>query len=661
MLKLALRPLILMAALLVAACGPGPRLADSDAAVQRAPMDDAIASEDWSAFGHDAGGSQFSPLAQITGENVGQLQVAWRHKSGDFVSSPSPRVGTSLEVTPIFANGSLYYCTPLNRVFAIDPVTGKTRWMFDPFAKQADGAPVSKDGDRLGICRGVSYWQSSVTGDTGFCAKRIFRGDRNGRVYAIDADTGRSCRDFGPKDHPGYVSHKDFDNFGKTPGPLSMGSPPVVIDDKVIVSVASNDGQQDAGDGLVRAFDARTGALKWQFNPIPDAHRHETGAANAWAPMSADLKNKLVFVPTTSPSVDYYGGARRMQLPHANATVALHADTGEVAWSFQTVRHDLWDYDLPSHPVLVRIAKDGRAQDVAIQLTKTGHLFVFDRTTGKPVFPIREMPAPPSPLPDDVTAPTQPIPAVEPFARNTISRKELFGVVGLDKLWCQRTFDKTRYQGIFTPPGMDDYLQYTSTLGGGNWGGAAFDPSTNSLILKSSNLATRLRLTRKRPGQPDIEAVDFMSRPLDGPYGITGSWFLSPLGIPCTPPPFGQLTSIDMATGKVRWSVPLGQSRGHGVTAPAFMNWGSPNIGGPMVTAGGLVFFSGGMDSRIRAFDVKTGREVWKAKLPVPGMATPMTYAVGGRQYVVVAAGGNAIMGTAQSDEVVAYALPMRR
>lgn len=644
--------------LAAAACGPAPQLADAAAPVQRAPVEGAMAGEEWSAFGHDPGGSQFSPLAEITPANVRKLKVAWRHKSGDFRSSPSVKVGTSLQVTPIYANGRLYYCTPLNRVFALDPTTGTTRWVFDPFSSEGDGAPVSREGQRLGACRGVAYWRSSDPAETGLCAKRIFRGDRNGRLYAMDADTGRPCRGFGPPAHPGYVTHADYDNFGDPGGPIGIGTPPAVIDDTVVVGIASNDGKRDAGDGMVRAFDARTGALKWEFDPIPEPYRHATGAANVWSTISVDPKNKLVFLPTTSPSTDYDGGARKMPLPLTNAIVALHADTGEVAWSFQVVRHDLWDYDLPSHPVLVKVVKDGRPQDVAIQLSKTGHLFIFDRTTGRPAFPIRETPVPASSLPGEAAAPTQPIPAVDTFTQTHLSRERLFGIFGLDKLWCQKQFDKTRYQGLFTPPGLDDYMQFPSTLGGGNWGGAAFDPSTNSLILKSSNLATRLRLTPKAPGGVEQANVDFMTRPLEGPHGITGSWFLSPLGIPCTPPPFGQLTSIDMGTGKVRWSVPLGQPHRFNLTAPEFLNWGSPNIGGPMVTAGGLVFFSGTMDSHVRAFDVRTGRQVWKSKLAAPGMATPMTFKSGGRQYVVVAAGGSALMGTRQSDEIVAYALP---
>ncbi len=639
--------------LLVAGCGPAPWLAP-DTPVQAAPVDPAMTSGEWTAFAHDPGGSQFSPLAGITATNVQGLRVAWRHNSGDVKAGQSARTGTSFEATPIVVNGLLYYCTPMNRVFALDPATGRQRWVFDPFAIQPDGAPVSRDGDRLGVCRGVAYWRSASRQEAGPCLKRIFRGDRNGRLYAIDADTGRACRGFGPAAHPGYVSHRDFDNHGE--GSVGMTSPPVVVGDTVIVGIGSTDGIQDAGDGIVRAFDARSGALKWEFNAIPEAYRRRTGAANVWSTLSVDVKNGLVFVPTTSPSTDYYGGARRFDMPLTNALVALRAETGAVAWSFQTLRHDLWDYDLPGHPLLVTIVKDGRARDVAIQQTKTGHLFVLDRLTGRPVFPVVEQAAPASPLPDDAAAPTQPIPQIAPFARTAIRRGDLFGVALLDKLWCQRRFDEARYQGLFTAPGTDWSIQVPATMGGGNWGGAAFDPSTNSLIVKSNNLATRLRFIRKGPGAPQPQGL--IARTQDGPYMVEGDIFVSPLGLPCTPPPFGQLSSIDMATGKVRWTRAVGQARAHGVTAPGFLNWGSPNLGGPIVTGGGLVFFSGGMDSAIRAFDVRTGKALWKAPLPAPGMATPMTYRIGGRQYVVVAAGGNATLRTQQSDALVAFALP---
>jgi quinoprotein glucose dehydrogenase len=314
---------------------------------------------------------------------------------------------------------------------------------------------------------------------------------------------------------------------------------------------------------------------------------------------------------------------------------------------------------MPNHPVLVTIRKDGRLRDVAVAVTKTGHVFVFDRLTGKPVFPVDEVPVASSPLPDDSASPTQPVPRLPAaIALTHVTRRDMFGVLGLDKLWCQHAFDHSRYSGLFTPPGLDPYIELPSTLGGSNWGGAAFDPASNSLIVKASNVGTRLHLVHQSGHEVPLAHSDFMSRPLEGPYGIRGGWFLSPLGIPCTPPPFGEMRSISMDTGAVRWRIPLGQSHRFGLTAPAFLNWGSPNIGGPMTTGGGLVFAAATLDSVIRALDASTGRELWRAHLPAPGLATPMSYVSHGRQYVLIAAGGSAIADTRQGDALIAYALP---
>ncbi len=641
---------LVAAACLLSACGP--RAGETTAPASAGEVD-------WPSFGQDPGGAQYSPLAQVTPANVGDLQLVWEHHSGDFKPGKAG-VGTSLEVTPLKVNGALYYCTPLDRVFALDPATGRQLWVFDPYAKGPDGKAMVSGFGRQGTCRGVAFWQDAAAAGPRpqACARRIFRADTAGRLFAIDAETGRPCGDFGPASHPGYVSNRDYENHGE--GYVGVSSPPAVVGDTVVIGGASKDGAQDANDGMVRAFDVRTGAPRWSFDPIPEPYRRQTGAANVWSTLSVDPKNGLVFLPTTSPSTDYYGGARRFDMPLTNAIVALHADTGAVAWSFQTVRHDLWDYDLPGHPLLVTIRKDGRPLDVVIQQTKTGHLFVLERLTGKPVFPIDERPVPPSTLPGEAAAATQPVPRLpEAFARTSVTRADIFGIVGLDRLWCRHAFDKMRYQGLFTPPALDEYLQMPSTLGGGNWGGAAYDPATNSVIVKASNIATRLRMVRKAGG-PAQANVDFMTRPLDGPYGIKGGWFVSPLGIPCTPPPYGTLTAISMDTGKARWQVPLGQTRRHGITAPAFLGWGSPSVGGPMVTAGGLVFIGGALDGKLRAFDARTGRELWKTPLPAPGTATPMTYSVGGRQFVVIAAGGSALAETRLGDALMAYALKAR-
>ncbi|MBP01685.1 MAG: pyrroloquinoline quinone-dependent dehydrogenase [Rhodospirillaceae bacterium] len=615
------------------------------------------AQSDWPNFGNDKGGSQYSSLDQLTPKNVADLKVAWIHRSGDFKNNPK---GTSLQVVPIHANGLLYYCTPLNRVFALNPETGEEVWVFDPHSVDKDTGESLITGPRLaGGCRGVAYWEDNEKSDLE-CSKRIFKGDAGGNLWAIDADSGKSCAEFGSSaGHPGRVSNADYESHGE--GYLSMPSPGVVIGDVVVGSTASNDTIQDANDGIVRGWDVRSGELKWEFNPIPAGKESESGAANVWSTMSSDPDLNLVFLPTTSPSTDYYGGSRRFPIPYSDAIVALEAETGGVVWHFQTVRHDLYDYDLVGHPLLVTIKKDEKFIDVAILQTKMGWLFVFDRSTGNPIWPIEEMKVPTTNIPEDEASPTQPKPSLPvAFAGQNIEREDLFGLTPIDKAWCKSEFDKMRYEGLYTPPDLREALLFPSALGGGNWGGAAFDPATNTLVIKAENLATRLRLQPKNgASDEEFESIDYLTHPLKGaPYASIGEIFMSPLGIPCTPTPWGTLSAIDMGTGQMKWQIPLGQVKKFGITVPASLGWGSPNIGGPIVTGGGLIFVSGTMDEKIRAINVRDGKELWQSGLPHMGSAVPITYMSGDRQFVLIAAGGTARVTNNLGDAIVAFALP---
>jgi quinoprotein glucose dehydrogenase len=627
---------------------------------------------DWPAFGGDPGGSQHSPLAQINKDNVKQLKLAWQHRSGDFIDAPSPK-GSLLQVTPLHANGTLYFCTPLNRVFALDPATGKERWVFDPHRPDSkSGRPaLSPPLVMASRCRGVAYWQEDTAraaadraGESGApCRKRIFKNGESARVYALDADTGALCADFGAsKGHPGWVSHGDFENHGE--GLMaSSTSPPVVLGDLVIAAMSVNDGIANAKDGIVRAFDVRSGALRWEFNPIPPEHRNRSGAANVWSTISVDPVRNLVFLPTTSPSTDYYGGGRLFDIPLANAIVALDGATGRVVWSKQVVRHDLFDYDLVGHPLLVDIQRGGKTVPAALLQTKMGWLFGFERSTGEPLWPIVERPVPKSDVPGETAAATQPVPdSMAPFARQELRREDLFGLTPIDRYACQKKFDELRYDGMYTPPSIRGSILFPSALGGGNWGGAAYDPASNLLLVKAENLATVIKVVAKKDAREDqAPPKDYLTRALVGtPYRMEGELFQSPLGIPCTPTPWGTLTALDLGTGKVRWQIPLGQIRRAGVTLPQRAGLGSPNVGGPITTAGGVTFIAATMDARLRALDTLTGKELWAADLPVPGMAVPMTYQVGGKQYVLIAAGGNAQVGTPIADYILAYALPDR-
>ncbi len=607
---------------------------------------------DWPAYGGDPRGSQYSPLSQLDRGNVRRLRQVWVHRSGDLLQQPD-LAGTSYEVTPIHANGRLYYCTPLHKLIALDPATGAELWRFDARAVAAD--PEMPPGP----CRGVAYWEGR---GEGACVRRIFAGDMRGRLWALDADDGRPCADFGAAaGHPGYVhSDADFDNRGE--GWWAITSPPAVYRDLVIVGSALDDTVANAKDGILRAFDARSGALRWAFNPVPDALSAQTGGGNAWATLSIDVDRGLLFVPFTSLATDHFGGLRGAGSPYADAIVALDAADGRLRWHRQLVHHDLFDYDLPAHPLLVSIQKDGRRREVAIQIVKTGEIFVFDRASGEPVFPIEEQPAPASNLPGEQAAAAQPrSTGIRPVLPQALRREALFGLTLLDREWCRRRFDELRYEGLFTPPDTGGSLIYPSTRGGPNWGSAAYHPGENLLLIRADRLASVVTLFQPANPAEQPVSLDYSDRllPLRGtPWWLRVQPFLSPLGVPCTPPPWGTLTAIDMATGEHRWQRELGQARGFGLTVPAATGWGSPSLGGPLLTAGGLVFIAAGMDGNFRALDIADGRELWRKPLPAPGMAVPMSYMAGGRQFVVIAAGGNAPLGTALSDAIVAFALP---
>jgi quinoprotein glucose dehydrogenase len=619
-------------------------------------------SSDWPTFGGPVGGGQFSMLDQINTLNVSDLEVAWVHESGD---------NAWLEATPIHANHTLYYCSPMNRIIAINPITGDEQWRFDPYDS---GSALISDEPRVARCRSVAYWESSnVDTESSVCPKRVFKGDIHGNLYAVNADTGEVCSDFGQDNgHPGYVTHWDYEGNGE--GPRHTTSGPLVIGDIVISAVGVEDSPVNASDGFVRGFNVRTGELVWEFNPIPADRVNDVGAANVWSTISGDAERKLVFLPTTSPSSDFYGGTRTFPIPLGTATVALSSETGEVAWSYQIVRHDVYDYDLPGHPLNVTIRHNGELKDVAIQQTKQGYIFVFDTDTGESIFPIIDRKIPTSDVPGEVTALTQPFPTLPvPFTMTELTRDDMFGLTPFDRAWCQNRFDELRYEGMYTPPSIEGTLHFPGFAGGGNWGGAAFDPVNNLLIVKSLNIATVHNLIptdddgqdipEGTPGQESTPGENIGENP-DGDampgtnYRTNNRPFMSPLGVPCTPPPWGSLTAINMDSGQIAWQEPFGRIRRYGITFPESLGWGTSIIGGPITTSGGLIFMAASMDKLIRAIDVTSGIELWSHELPYAGMAVPMTYMENGEQYVVIAAGGNRRTFTEEGDAIVAFKLP---
>lgn len=615
---------------------------------------------DWPNYGNDPGGMRHSSLTQINRENVAKLKVAWVYHTGDISDGHDARRRSGFETTPILVNGMLYLTTPFNRVIALEPATGKEIWAYDPKIDQ------SLDyGDGL-INRGVATWLDPSRSSTELCKRRIFESTLDARLIALDAVTGHPCPDFGNagqvnlQNVPGY-QHATLGEY--TRGWYHMTSPPVVIDDIVIVGSAINDNvRADMPSGVVRAFDARSGALRWSWDPIPqniqDANSPWiTGAANAWSIMTIDVARDLVFVPTGSASPDYYGGLRLGDNKWADSVVALHAKTGEIAWGFQLVHHDLWDYDTASPPLLATIPHDGSSLPVVIQGNKTGFLYVLHRDTGKPIFPVEERAVPQSDVPGEKTSPTQPIPiAPPPLAPQHMSVDDAWGPTPRDRDACREAIGKLRNEGIFTPPSIQGTLAIPGNAGGMNWSGYAFDPQSNLLIVNTTHLIARVRLIPRDKVQSHKEDEEYGSQ-RGTPYGMIRRFLQSPSDLPCGAPPWGTLTAVDMVTGAIRWQVPLGSMKNFGGSHGSVPS-GSISLGGPITTEAGLVFIAGTTDSEIRAFDITTGKELWHADLPAAGNATPMTYAVGGKQYLVIAAGGHPRLPEEPlGDALVAFAL----
>ncbi|WP_260703212.1 pyrroloquinoline quinone-dependent dehydrogenase [Edaphobacter flagellatus] len=615
---------------------------------------------DWPNYGNDPGGMRHSSLTQIGRENVAKLKVAWTYHTGDISDGRDGRKRSGFETTPILVDGRLYLTTPFNRVIALDPSTGKQLWAYDPKIDLS-----LSYGDGL-INRGVATWVDPARAATKLCRRRIFEATLDARLLALDAATGQPCPDFGSsgqvnlRDVPGY----EHANLGSAPPAwYHMTSPPVTMDDLVIVGSSIDDNNRtDMPSGVVRAFDARTGALRWRWDPIPrnikDSTSWVSGAANAWSIMAVDVARDLVFVPTGSASPDYYGGLRPGDDKWANSVVALHAKTGKMAWGFQLVHHDLWDYDTASPPLLATVPHEGKDTPVVIQGNKTGFLYMLHRDTGKPVFPVEERAVPQSDVPGESASLTQPIPvAPPPLAPQHISAEDAWGPTPADRDACRAAIAKLRNEGIFTPPSVQGTLAIPGNLGGMNWSGYAYDPRHNLLIVNTNNLLARVRLIPRDKIDSDNEDGS-MALQRGTPYAMLRRFLQSPSDLPCGTPPWGMLTAVDMAKGTIRWQVPFGSMQNfggqHGSVPP-----GSISLGGPITTESGLIFIAGTTDSKIRAFDVENGKELWSAELPAAGNATPMTYEFDGKQYLVIAAGGHqGIPEDPLGDALVAFALP---
>ncbi|HET9305481.1 MAG TPA: pyrroloquinoline quinone-dependent dehydrogenase [Candidatus Sulfotelmatobacter sp.] len=624
------------------------------------PLPAQINDTDWPNYGNDPGGMRYSPLSQINRDNVSKLKLAWTFHTGDISDGTHNRRRSGFEATPILVDGTLFFTTGFNRIIALDPETGWQRWAYDP---QVD---LTLDyGDGL-INRGVSTWLDPNAASAQPCHRRLYEATLDARLVALDAATGKPCMDFG--DH-GKVNLRNVPGYRS--GWYHMTSPPAVIDDLVIVGSAINDNARAAMPaGVVRAFDARTGKLRWSWDPIPlttapaadgKPAEPQVGAANAWSIMTVDPARDLVFIPTGSASPDYYGGLRPGDNKWANSVVALRAKTGEVAWGFQLVHHDLWDYDSAAPPLLATLQRGGEKIPVVIQGNKTGNLFVLHRDSGKPIFPVEERPVPNSDVPGEQASATQPFPLAPPaLALQKISVDDAWGPTPGDLGFCRKQIAGLRHDGIFTPPSLQGTIETPGVLGGMTWSGYAFDPQRSLLVTNTNNMPTKVKLIPQADFSKDeARTEDGEYSPQTGaPYGLFRRFIQSPSDMPCVAPPWGSLIAVDLNEGKIRWKVPLGSMLDFGGKQPPIPP-GSLSLGGPIATAGGLVFIGGTFDPYFRAFDIETGKELWKAQLPDSGHATPMTFALHGKQYVVIAAGGHdKISEETPGDALVAFALP---
>ena len=619
------------------------------------------AAVEWTAYARDAAGTKYSPANQITRENVRDLVPVWTYRTGDFARGNAT---VRDETTPLFVDGVLYASTPFGGVRALDPVSGTEIWSFDSELDLSTGY-----GDPTN--RGVSTWLDRTRAVGAPCRRRIYVATLDARLISLDAIGGKPCSDFGRNGQLDISA--GIRNTPEFRGEFGVTSAPAIAGDLVIVgAVVADNRRANAPAGVVQAFDARTGARRWSWDPVPNdpsdpaysAWRGPTarqaGAANAWSTISVDTARDLIFVPTGSASPDFYGGERPGRNDYANSIVALRASTGKIVWHYQVVHHDLWDYDVPAQPALVDLRRNGATVPAVVQTTKMGFVYVLNRLTGEPLFPVEERAVPRSDVAGEDAWPTQPVPTLPKPLGPTRLDTTIFAVSDNGRAWCRAQLDGTRAEGIFTPPSLRGTVIFPGNIGGSNWSGLAVDPVRRVAIAPSNRLITVVALAPRAEVErraSNGNRFDEFAAQAGTPYALRRRHLIGPDGVPCNAPPWGVLTAIDLQSGATLWERPLGRLP-QIANIPGSENWGSPNLGGAMITAGGLIFGGGTFDQRLHAFDIQTGAELWSAPLPAGVHGSPMTYVTAeGNQYIVVAAGGHREFRDKVGDYIVAFAL----
>ncbi|MUZ73198.1 membrane-bound PQQ-dependent dehydrogenase, glucose/quinate/shikimate family [Agrobacterium vitis] len=617
-----------------------------------------MADGEWHQYGRTPYGQRYSPLTQITTDNVKTLKTAWTYQTGD-VKQPGDVGETTYQVTPLKVGDTLYLCTPHNWAIAVDAATGKQKWKYDP--------NVGLNPDRQHqTCRGVTYYADPAATAGASCATRVYLPTSDARLIALDAANGKVCESFADKG----TLHLEQGMPYNPAGYYYSTSPPVIAAGKIIIGGAVNDNYSTKEQsGVIRAFDVQTGALVWnwdsgnpgQTQPLPEGQTYTANSPNSWSVFSVDEQLGLVYIPLGNQVPDQLGMNRSVNVEkYSSSVMALDLNTGADRWVQQFVHHDLWDMDVPAQPVLLDITREGTTVPALVASTKQGDVYVLDRRTGQPIIPIKELPAPGGTIPEDHASPTQPISGLS-FRPPKLEERNMWGVTLLDQLACRIKFHQLRYDGQYTPPSLQGSIIYPGNFGTFNWGSVAVDPERQVMFGMPTYLAFTSQLVPRdqvpAKGQDEKGSEQGLNRNDGAPYAVKMGPFLSPIGIPCQAPPWGTVAAVDLKTGKIAYQHRNGTV--HDMTPlPLPFKVGVPGIGGPMITKGGVAFLGAAVDNYLRAYDLATGKVLWEGRLPAGGQATPMSYELNGKQYVVMVAGGHGSVGTKPGDYVIAYTLP---